>query len=310
MFSKLKRQLYIKYLAFKRQPFLFFKYLFFIILFRFLGIIICLFFTILPLPLSNFLQHLMNLNLSFNSVKDILSSIKQIAHNFNNLIPSFNDISRFMKSLLMNFSPNNIIQILRQLPSDFRQFCLQFFDHLRQRLTDLKIFCKSLWPLSNAISRLKNFIITHTLMFKRLIRNLIIMLFNLICLKILFLLIIPFLSIGAIYFIGVDISLLIIAFLSLLTSQLGNLIGKAINTLLLKLYAKVKKHRQLSTINIFLFIFILIYAKISRILTTLRTYLIINLLLLLKNICNFFIAITIYLKIKYTHLGKDYFHNE
>ena len=166
----------------------------------------------------------MNINLSFNSFKDILSSIRQIALIV--LIILFLHLmifTRFIKSLLMNFSPNNLIQIIRQIPTDFRQFWLQFFDHLRQRLTDLKIFCKSLWPLSNAIFRLKNFIITHTLMFKRLLRNIIIMLFNLICLKILFLLIIPFLSIGAIYFIGVDISLLIIAFLSLLTSQLGNL---------------------------------------------------------------------------------------
>ena len=95
---KQQKKFKLRFRAFKRKPFLFLRHFLLIIIFRFFGVIICLFFTVLPLPLSNFIQHLMNLNLSLNSLKDILSSVKQLATNFYTIIPSTNDIMRFIKS--------------------------------------------------------------------------------------------------------------------------------------------------------------------------------------------------------------------
>lgn len=298
MFNKIKRRLFFKYLAFKRKPLLFLRHLCLLILFRFFGVIICLFFTVLPLPLSNFIQHLMNINLSFNSFKDIWQSVRQIAHSFNNIFPSYNDISRFIKSLLMNFSPNNLFNMLRQLPTDLRQFFLQFMEHLRQRLKDIIIFIKSLYPLNKALIRFKLFLHEHICILKRLLRNLLMMLFSLICLKVLFWIIIPFLGIGAIYFIGFDISLIIIAFLSLLTSQLGNLLGKSINTLLINLYDKIHQHHATSKVNIFLFLFALIYTKFTHNLNKIRLYLIFSVNTIIKKLCILFIAIYYYYKVK------------
>ena len=79
---KQQKKFKLRFRAFKRKPFLFLRHFLLIIIFRFFGVIICLFFTVLPLPLSNFIQHLMNLNLSLNSLKDILSSVKQLSRSF------------------------------------------------------------------------------------------------------------------------------------------------------------------------------------------------------------------------------------
>ncbi|BDA09719.1 hypothetical protein MU1CBH_07470 [Megamonas funiformis] len=293
---KQQKKFKLRFRAFKRKPFLFLRHFLLIIIFRFFGVIICLFFTVLPLPLSNFIQHLMNLNLSLNSLKDILSSVKQLATNFYTIIPSTNDIMRFIKSFLLNFSPSNFYNILRSLPHDLRQFFLQAFDYLRQRLKDIRLFIKSLFPLRQALSRLRIFIITHTNLVKRLFRNLLMVFFNVLLIKILFLIIIPLLGISTIYFIGVDISLIIIATLSLLTSQLGSLIGRLVTNTLIHLYDIIQ--RRTSKMNIFLFLIALLYNKISLFIKKIRLRLIFLFSCLLQKICLYFIALYLYYKIQ------------
>ena len=85
--------------------------------------------------------------------------------------------------------------------------------------------------------------------------------FNVLLIKILFLIIIPLLGISTIYFIGIDISLIIIATLSLLTSQLGALIGKSVTNILIRLYDIIQQ--RTTKMNIFLFLIALLYNKIS-----------------------------------------------
>lgn len=293
---KQRKKLKLRLQAFKQRPFLYLRHFLLIIIFRFLGVIICLFFTVLPLPLSNFIQHLMNLNLSLNSLKDILSSVKQLATNFYTIIPSTNDIMRFIKSFLLNFSPSNFYNILRSLPHDLRQFFLQAFDYLRQRLKDIRLFIKSLFPLRQALSRLRIFIITHANLVKRLFRNLLMVFFNVLLIKILFLIIIPLLGISTIYFIGVDISLIIIATLSLLTSQLGTLIGKSVTNILIRLYDIIQQ--RTTKMNIFLFLIALLYNKISLFIKKIRLRLIFLFSCLLQKICLYFIALYLYYKIQ------------
>ena len=286
----------LRFHAFKRKPFLFLRHFLLIIIFRFFGVIICLFFTVLPLPLSNFIQHLMNLNLSLNSLKDILSSVKQLATNFYTIIPSTNDIMRFIKSFLLNFSPSNFYNILRSLPHDLRQLFLQIFDYLRQRLKDIRLFIRSLFPLRQAFSRFHKFIITHARLARRLLRNLLMMFFNVLLIKLLFWIIIPLLGISTIYFIGVDITLIIIATLSLLTSQLGTLIGKLITNTLIHLYDLIQ--RRTSKINIFLFLMALIYHKISLLIKKIRLRLIYLCSYFLRKICSYLIIFYLYYKIQ------------
>ena len=281
---KQQKKFKLRFRAFKRKPFLFLRHFLLIIIFRFFGVIICLFFTVLPLPLSNFIQHLMNLNLSLNSLKDILSSVKQLATNFYTIIPSTNDIMRFIKSFLLNFSPSNFYNILRSLPHDLRQLFLQIFDYLRQRLKDIRLFIRSLFPLRQAFSRFHKFIITHARLTRRLFRNLLMIFFNVLLIKILFLIIIPLLGISTIYFIGVDISLIIIATLSLLTSQLGTLIGKSVTNILIRLYDIIQQ--RTTKMNIFLFI------------KKIRLRLIFLFSCLLQKICLYFIALYLYYKIQ------------
>ena len=291
---KQQKKFKLRFRAFKRKPFLFLRHFLLIIIFRFFGVIICLFFTVLPLPLSNFIQHLMNLNLSLNSLKDILSSVKQLATNFYTIIPSTNDIMRFIKSFLLNFSPSNFYNILRSLPHDLRQLFLQIFDYLRQRLKD--IFIRSLFPLRQAFSRFHKFIITHARLARRLFRNLLMVFFNVLLIKILFLIIIPLLGISTIYFIGVDITLIIIATLSLLTSQLGTLIGKLITNTLIHLYDLIQ--RRTSKMNIFLFLMALIYHKISLLIKKIRLRLIYLCSYFLRKICSYLIVFYLYYKIQ------------
>ena len=293
---KQQKKFKLRFRAFKRKPFLFLRHFLLIIIFRFFGVIICLFFTVLPLPLSNFIQHLMNLNLSLNSLKDILSSVKQLATNFYTIIPSTNDIMRFIKSFLLNFSPSNFYNILRSLPHDLRQLFLQIFDYLRQRLKDIRLFIKSLFPLRQAFSRFHKFIITHARLVRRLFRNLLMVFFNVLLIKILFLIIIPLLGISTIYFIGIDISLIIIATLSLLTSQLGALIGKSVTNILIRLYDIIQQ--QTTKMNIFLFLIALLYNKISLFIKKIRLRLIFLFSCLLQKICLYFIALYLYYKIQ------------
>lgn len=293
---KQQKKFKLRFHAFKRKPFLFLRYFLLIIIFRFFGVIICLFFTVLPLPLSNFIQHLMNLNLSLNSLKDILSSVKQLATNFYTIIPSTNDIMRFIKSFLLNFSPSNFYNILRSLPHDLRQLFLQIFDYLRQRLKDIRLFIRSLFPLRQAFSRFHKFIITHARLARRLLRNLLMMFFNVLLIKLLFWIIIPLLGISTIYFIGVDITLIIIATLSLLTSQLGTLIGKLITNTLIHLYDLIQ--RRTSKINIFLFLMALIYHKISLLIKKIRLRLIYLCSYFLRKICSYLIIFYLYYKIQ------------
>ena len=293
---KQQKKFKLRFRAFKRKPFLFLRHFLLIIIFRFFGVIICLFFTVLPLPLSNFIQHLMNLNLSLNSLKDILSSVKQLATNFYTIIPSTNDIMRFIKSFLLNFSPSNFYNILRSLPHDLRQLFLQIFDYLRQRLKDIRLFIRSLFPLRQAFSRFHKFIIIHARLAKRLFRNLLMVFFNVLLIKILFLIIIPLLGISTIYFIGIDISLIIIATLSLLTSQLGTLIGKSVTNILIRLYDIIQQ--RTTKMNIFLFLIALLYNKISLFIKKIRLRLIFLFSCLLQKICLYFIALYLYYKIQ------------
>lgn len=293
---KQQKKFKLRFRAFKRKPFLFLRHFLLIIIFRFFGVIICLFFTVLPLPLSNFIQHLMNLNLSLNSLKDILSSVKQLATNFYTIIPSTNDIMRFIKSFLLNFSPSNFYNILRSLPHDLRQLFLQIFDYLRQRLKDIRLFIRSLFPLRQAFSRFHKFIITHARLAKRLFLNLLMVFFNVLLIKILFLIIIPLLGISTIYFIGIDISLIIIATLSLLTSQLGTLIGKSVTNILIRLYDIIQQ--RTTKMNIFLFLIALLYNKISLFIKKIRLRLIFLFSCLLQKICLYFIALYLYYKIQ------------
>lgn len=293
---KQQKKFKLRFRAFKRKPFLFLRHFLLIIIFRFFGVIICLFFTVLPLPLSNFIQHLMNLNLSLNSLKDILSSVKQLATNFYTIIPSTNDIMRFIKSFLLNFSPSNFYNILRSLPHDLRQLFLQIFDYLRQRLKDIRLFIRSLFPLRQAFSRFHKFIITHARLAKRLFCNLLMVFFNVLLIKILFLIIIPLLGISTIYFIGIDISLIIIATLSLLTSQLGTLIGKSVTNILIRLYDIIQQ--RTTKMNIFLFLIALLYNKISLFIKKIRLRLIFLFSCLLQKICLYFIALYLYYKIQ------------
>ena len=238
----------------------------------------------------------MNLNLSLNSLKDILSSVKQLATNFYTIIPSTNDIMRFTKSFLLNFSPSNFYNILRSLPHDLRQLFLQIFDYLRQRLKDIRLFIKSLFPLRQAFSRFHKFIITHARLARRLFRNLLMVFFNVLLIKILFLIIIPLLGISTIYFIGIDISLIIIATLSLLTSQLGTLIGKSVTNILIRLYDIIQQ--RTTKMNIFLFLIALLYNKISLFIKNIRLRLIFLFSCLLQKICLYFIALYLYYKIQ------------
>lgn len=293
---KQQKKFKLRFRAFKRKPFLFLRHFLLIIIFRFFGVIICLFFTVLPLPLSNFIQHLMNLNLSLNSLKDILSSVKQLATNFYTIIPSTNDIMRFIKSFLLNFSPSNFYNILRSLPHDLRQLFLQIFDYLRQRLKDIRLFIRSLFPLRQAFSRFHKFIITHAILARRLFRNLLMVFFNVLLIKILFLIIIPLLGISTIYFIGIDISLIIIATLSLLTSQLGTLIGKSVTNILIRLYDIIQQ--RTTKMNIFLFLIALLYNKISLFIKKIRLRLIFLFSCILQKICLYFIALYLYYKIQ------------
>lgn len=307
MFKKLRSRLYLKYLAIKRKPLLYLRHALFILLFKFLSLFICIFFTIIPLPISNYLQHLMNLNLSFNSFKDISNSIGKLAYSINNLLPTTNDILRISKMILSNLSLNNILNIIRNLPSDLHQFFIKLFEFLLKVFREIRLFIHCLWPINNLLTKIKIFIFTHTKLVKRIIKNLLIMLFNLLFIKILFLMIIPFLGLTAIYFIGVNISFILVAILSLLTSQLGNLIGNAVHNKLLQLYVFIQKNNTHGRFRLSIIISIVIYEKTVYILLKIRRILLWQLYKLMQISIIAILSLYIYLKIKTSniHIKKD-----
>lgn len=260
--KRIHRYFHIRWLAFKRKPFMMLRYVFMIMFFRLLGILFCIFLTVIPLPLNHLLQNFFNLNLSFNSFKDILTSVKKIALNFNHLLPTPTDIFNMLKQLFINVTSINPLNIIRELPNDLRQFFVQFFSRLQERLRDLKLFLKKLWPLSQCWRRIKFFVKTHTRTVKRIIRSLLMMVSSLCLVKILFILIIPYLGIKAIHILGIDITLIIIGILSLISSQLGSLLGKGITTILIRFYDHLQKKRPQYKYNIFIVIPLLLYAKL------------------------------------------------
>lgn len=282
--AKIKFYIRIRWKAFRRKPLLFLRYILKIILFRFLGIIICLFLTVIPLPLNHLLQNMFNLNLSFNSFKEIVSSVRKIAFNFNHLMPSVNDILRILNTLMANINPYNLINIIRDIPTDLRQFILKFFDYLRERFKDLRIFIKSLWPPRNSWRKLRFFIKAHTIILKRIVKNIFMMVFSLLFVKILFFMVIPLLGLGAVYVIGFNVSLLIIAVLSLISSQLGALIGRLVNESLIKLYDHLQKRQPKYAMTIFLVGIAVVYNYLKYLIFNLRQIVCQSLVIYIKNI--------------------------
>ena len=264
LLDKVKFYLRIRWRAFKRRPLIFLRYMFNILFFRLLGIIICLFLTVIPLPLNHLVQNMFNLNLSFNSFREIVSSVQKIALNFNHLMPSPNDILRVINTVITNVNPYNLINIIRDIPTDLRQFILRFLDYLRERFKDLRLFIKSLWPPKNIWFKFKIFIKTHALILRRIKKNIFMMIGSLILVKLLFLMIIPFLGIGAIYFLDVNISLVIIAILSLISSQLGSLIGRLIDNALVKLYDRLERRQTTRTMSKFMSLLLICIAEVYR----------------------------------------------
>lgn len=245
MKAKIYRYLRIRYKAFKKYPLLFISHGLRMVFFRCIGLFICIILTIIPLPLSNLAQHFMNLNISINSFKDFLSSLEKIVAYFKNILPSFSDVFNILRTYISNFNLNALISIMRTFPSDLRRFIVQFFATIGARLHDLKIFIYSLRPISQIPNRFRKFIHKHFLLIERIIRDGTMGFFGLLFVKLFFLFIVPILGIGVISFVGVDISFIIIAILSLISSQLGSLCGRLINALVFKYYKKYVQDRPL-----------------------------------------------------------------
>lgn len=245
MQDKIRRYIRIRYRAFKAYPLLFICHGLRMVFFRLIGLFICIILTVIPLPLSNLAQHFMNLNISLNSFKDFLTSLERVVSYFKNILPSFNDIFNLLRAYIANFNVNAFLSITRSLPGDFRRFVVQFFATLGARFHDLKLFIYSLRPISQIPKRLRRFFQKHILLIRRIIRDGTMGFFGLLFVKLFFLFIVPILSIGVIRFVGVDISFVIIAVLSLISSQLGSLCGRLINNLVFAYYKKYVKQRPL-----------------------------------------------------------------
>lgn len=187
----------------------------------------------------------MNLNISLNSFRDFLSSLEKVVTYFKNILPSFNDIFNLVRTYISNLNFNAIISIIRTLPSDFRRFIVQLFATMGARLHDLKLFIYSLRPISQIPKRFHSFIKKHILLIKRIIRDGTMGFFGLLFVKLFFLFIVPILGIGVISVVGIDISFVIIAILSLISSQLGSLCGRLINNLIFKYYKKYVQDKPL-----------------------------------------------------------------
>ena len=294
--ERVKFYLRIRWRAFRRRPLVFLRYLFTILFFRSLGIIICLFLTVIPLPLNHLLQNMFNLNLSLNSFKEIVSSVRKMAFNFNHMLPSVSDVLRMMNTFLTNVNPYNLINIVRDIPMDLRQFMLKLLDYLRERFKDLRVFVKSLWPPRNSWRKLRLFIRAHTIILKRIVRNILMMVFSLLFVKILFFMVIPLLGIGAVYVIGFNVSLIIIAVLSLISSQLGALIGRLVNQSLIKLYDYMQKSERRFAVRLLLISVAIGYNYLKDVLITIRQIICQSLVIYIKSIKLSLFIIYIYYK--------------
>ena len=82
--------------------------------------------------------------------------------------------------------------------------------------------------------------------------------------------VIPLLGIGAVYVIGFNVSLIIIAVLSLISSQLGALIGRLVNQSLIKLYDYMQKSERRFAVRLLLISVAIGYNYLKDVLITIR----------------------------------------
>ncbi len=242
----LKFFLLIRLLAFKRAPHLFLWNLFWQLFFRLAAILLCLLLTVVPLPLSNMVQGLMNMQLSLDTVSNILDSLRKIFSRLQLFIPSLNDILHFLSpnnliNLLRNISiyvdPMRLAGWLRDLPGDLQRFFASLFSNIRERWRDLKSFFCSLFPLSTAAKRLHQFVRSHLPAVKRLSRSLFQMLGSFVLVKLGMIFLIPLIGLGgAVYLLGYNISFILIGVFTLLTSQAGMMLGRGINRFMMWLW--------------------------------------------------------------------------
>ncbi len=215
---------------------------------HFLGLIICLILTVIPLPLSHFAQNIMSLNISLNSFKDIAKAVELIAQKVLNvfaMLPSWGAVWQFLKKVLRSVNLHNLIEILHNIPQDLRHITVTLCSYINDRFRQLRIFIRSLFPLKNAWQRLINRIKKHIRTVKYLLRQFFKAVFSVIFVKILFLIIIPIAGLnGAVYLLGIDLSLLIIGILSLICSQLGGIIGEKFSSLMEYTYHRFRYWKQ------------------------------------------------------------------
>lgn len=244
MIERMKAKIVNTAKAFWRAPHKFLWLLFWNLAFRCMGFILCVLLTVLPLPLSNFMQQVMNLQLSFDSVRKTLESVRIIAGRLGQLMPSINDMMRVfspanvwgvLKNLSSAVSPDMIMQFLRNVPSGLRQFCVTLFDNIRQRWRDLKGLWKSLFPLKDSLKRFRSYVRSHVMAVRRLMQNAFQMAFSLLLVKMALMLIVPL--VGAVYLLGVDVTLLAAAAISLISSQLGTWIGTFVSRMAIRAYS-------------------------------------------------------------------------
>ncbi len=211
---------------------------------HFIGLIICLILTVIPLPLSHFAQNIMSLNISLNSFRDIANAVELIAQKVINaftILPSWSAVWQFLKKALRSVNLHNLMEILHNIPQDLRHITVTLCSYINDRFRQLRIFIRSLFPLKNAWQRLINRIKEHIRTVKYLLRQFFKAVFSVIFVKILFLIIIPIAGLnGAIYLLGIDLSLFIIGTLSLICSQLGGIIGEKFSNLMEYTYHRFK----------------------------------------------------------------------
>lgn len=248
MVERMKAKIMNTARAFWRAPHKFLWLLFWNLAFRCMGFILCVLLTVLPLPLSNFMQQMMNLQLSFDSVRKTLDSMRIIAGRLGQLMPSINDVMRVLapanvwgalKNLSGFLSPDVMLQFVRSVPSGMRQFFMTLFDNIRQRWRDLKGLWKNLFPLRDSLKRLRAYVRSHIMAVRRLMQNAFQMAFSLLLVKLALLLVVPL--VGAVYLLGVDVTLLAAAAVSLISSQLGTWIGTFVSRMALRAYSRCRR---------------------------------------------------------------------
>ena len=122
------------------------------------------------------------------------------------------------------------------------------------------------------------------------------MVFSLLFVKILFFMVIPLLGIGAVYVIGFNVSLIIIAVLSLISSQLGALIGRLVNQSLIKLYDYMQKSERRFAVRLLLISVAIGYNYLKDVLITIRQIICQSLVIYIKSIKLSLFIIYIYYK--------------